>query len=96
MGIVRSKYADHFTDVSKMVSIASGSERKVDDYMLTQYACCLIAQNSKGTGENLFFCHTMYSEPNEETVAAIRETRSGKYAGTIDTSSMEAFIKSCE
>lgn len=38
----------------------------------------------------------MYSEPNEETVAAINEARSGKFAGTIDTSSMEAFIKSCE
>ena len=38
----------------------------------------------------------MYSEPNEETIAAINEARSGKFAGTIDTSSMEAFIKSCE
>lgn len=38
----------------------------------------------------------MYSEPNEETKAAIEEARTGKFAGTIDTSSMEAFIKSCE
>lgn len=38
----------------------------------------------------------MYSEPNEETIAAINEARSGKFTGTIDTSSMEAFIKSCE
>jgi hypothetical protein len=38
----------------------------------------------------------MYSEPNEETIAAIKEARSGKYAGVIDTNSMEAFIKSCE
>lgn len=38
----------------------------------------------------------MYSVPNEETKAAIKEARSGKFAGTIDTSSMEAFIKSCE
>lgn len=38
----------------------------------------------------------MYSKPNKETIAAIKEARSGKYAGTIDTSSMEAFIKSCE
>ena len=38
----------------------------------------------------------MYSVPNEETKAAIEEARAGKYAGTIDTSSMEAFIKSCE
>lgn len=38
----------------------------------------------------------VYNIPNEETVAAINEARSGKYAGTIDTSSMEAFIKSGE
>lgn len=38
----------------------------------------------------------MYSEPNAETIAAINEARTGKFAGTIDTSSMEAFIKSCE
>lgn len=38
----------------------------------------------------------VYSEPNEETKAAIKEARTGKYAGTINTSSLEAFIKSCE
>ena len=36
----------------------------------------------------------VYSEPNEETIAAIEEARSGKYAGTIDASSFEAFMKS--
>ena len=38
----------------------------------------------------------MYSEPNEETIAAINEARTGKFAGKIDTSSMGTFIKSCE
>ncbi len=38
----------------------------------------------------------MYSDLNEETIAAINEASSGKFAGKIDTSSMEAFIKSCE
>lgn len=37
----------------------------------------------------------IYNEPNEVTKAAIQEVKAGKLAGTIDTSSMEAFIKSC-
>ena len=36
----------------------------------------------------------IYSEPNEETVAAINESRACISAGTIDTSSMETFKKS--
>ncbi len=33
-------------------------------------------------------------KPNKETRAAIEEARSGKYAGELDMSSFEAFIKS--
>ncbi len=39
---------------------------------------------------------SVYNVPNEATLNAIEEARSGQFAGTIDTSSMEAFIKSCE
>lgn len=33
----------HFADVRKMVTLGSGSQREVKDYMLTRYACYLIA-----------------------------------------------------
>jgi tagatose-1,6-bisphosphate aldolase len=39
---------------------------------------------------------SVYNEPNETTVEAIKEARAGKFAGTVDTSNMEAFIRSCE
>lgn len=32
--------------------------------------------------------------PNADTLAAIEETRQGKYAGVVDTSSIEAMTKS--
>lgn len=36
---------DHFADISKMVEIGSGAERKVDDIMLSRYACYLVVMN---------------------------------------------------
>jgi DNA-damage-inducible protein D len=37
--------ADHFSDVTKMVTIGSRAKRKVKDYFLSKRACYLIAQN---------------------------------------------------
>lgn len=36
---------DHFGQVHKMVPTGSGAQRGVDDYLLSRYACYLIAQN---------------------------------------------------
>mgnify|MGYP006393672301 CR=1 len=36
---------DHFREVTKMVVLGSNAERSVKDFMLTRYACYLIAQN---------------------------------------------------
>ncbi len=35
----------HFAGAGKMVDIGSGSQREVDDYHLSRFACYLIAQN---------------------------------------------------
>ena len=35
---------DHFREVTKMVVLGSGAQRAVQDFMLTRYACYIIAQ----------------------------------------------------
>jgi len=36
---------NHFSQVGKMVELGSGSQRKIQDYALSRYACYLIVQN---------------------------------------------------
>jgi DNA-damage-inducible protein D len=37
--------SDHFAGAGKMVDLGSGSQRELDDYHLSRFACYLIAQN---------------------------------------------------
>ena len=53
--------ADHFPDVGKMVGIGSGTERKVDDMLLTRYACYLVAQNGDPRKEQIAFTQTYFA-----------------------------------
>ena len=53
--------SDHFPDVGKMVEIGSGATKKVDDMMLTRYACYLIAQNGDSKKEQIAFAQTYFA-----------------------------------
>lgn len=52
---------DHFREVRKMVQIGSKAERAVKDYMLTRYACYLIAQNGDPKKEEIAFAQSYFA-----------------------------------
>lgn len=52
---------DHFVNVDKMVDLGSGSQREVEDIMLTRYACYLIAQNGDPRKQEIAFAQTYFA-----------------------------------
>ena len=56
-----NQLANHFVDVNKMVQLGSGSEREIDDILLTRYACYLIAQNGDPRKPEIAFAQTYFA-----------------------------------
>ena len=53
--------SDHFREITKMVTLGSGAKRSVKDYMLTRYACYLIAQNGDPKKEEIAFAQSYFA-----------------------------------
>lgn len=52
---------NHFQEVKRVVNLANGATREVDDIALTRYACYLIAQNGDVSKSEIAFAQTYFA-----------------------------------
>jgi DNA-damage-inducible protein D len=73
--------ADHFVDITELVSIGSNALRPVEDWTLSRYACYLVIQNADPSkplvalGQNYFAVQTRRQELADEVAIKEDKTR---------------------
>jgi len=52
---------NHFPDVRKTIAMPKGASKEIEDYLLTRYACYLIAQNGDPRKEEIAFAQSYFA-----------------------------------
>ena len=80
---------DHFGGADKMIKLAKGAKRKINDYKLSRYACYLIVQNSDprkevvALGQTYFTIQTRRQELGEKEYSELTEDEKRFYQRSL-------------
>jgi len=57
----KQRVSDHFVDANKTIEMPKEASKKISDFMLTRYACYLIAQNGDPRKDEIAFAMTYFA-----------------------------------
>jgi DNA-damage-inducible protein D len=82
-----NKTGHHFANAGKMVELGSGSDRQIDDFHLSRFACYLIAQNGDprkpaiASAQKYFAIQTRKQELSDQMTADLERLEMRKQTG---------------
>lgn len=83
--------SDHFAGVSKTIKMPKGATKEIEDFMLTRYACYLIAQNGDPRKQEIAFAQSYFAiqtrkqELIEERIALVERLEARKKLTASET-----------